>query len=409
MRKFAFLTLWLALSVLAGPALGQLSGINAMTPAATFDGQPINAALAQQLAGDRTLIAWKNCSLKLADDGSVHHPGVVQQLSDIDRGRRVVPRATEDVPCIQVVTGRGTTLNQYFVFETPCPATSSGSEHACMGGYLVGQRIKSTVTDVPGEAAFDLEFIQEYRLPMAGAGVRGGATATSPVGPPQTVGTAKSKYALGRTGSYSVHQAYDAEGNPIGDAFSVSTANPIAYSDTNGQDPAQEACVDHFVGELIQNFDAQYAMASVIFNGLSAVGAAGAGVLSTVLVEDPRGFGVAGIALAATKVSHDGMSWLHGTRKAALRAAAQQYCEKYGLPDVGGTMPADPILPDLPMPPSKSPPNPPPAENMEWMCVRWKETTATYYENQSDADNEQNSIGQDVEVECLEHAYVAVQ
>ncbi len=79
------------------------------------------------------------------------------------------------------------------------------------------------------------------------------------------------------------------------------------------------------------------------------------------------------------------------------------------MKEVPGTPPENPRLPDLPLPPSKSAPNPPPAENMQWMCIRWKETTGTYYENQSDADNEQNPIGQDVEIECLEHAYVAVQ
>ena len=157
------------------------------------------------------------------------------------------------------------------------------------------------------------------------------------------------------------------------------------------------------------NVDAQYAMAHVIFNGLSAIGATGAGALSTAAAKDPRGLGVAGVVLAATKASNDGMGWLHSKRQAALRAAASQYCAKYGVKEVPGTPPENPRLPDLPLPPSKSAPNPPPAENMQWMCIRWKETTGTYYENQSDADNEQNPIGQDVEIECLEHAYVAVQ
>ena len=407
MRTIAFLSPWLAFLALGQPALGQVSGIAAMTQADTFDGQPINAALARELAGNRNLIAWANCSLKLAPDGSVYYPGAVSPVAEIGRGRRVVPSGAEDVPCIQIVTGGGTTLNQYFVFETPCPPTSSGSRHACIGGYVVGQRIKSTVTDVPGEAAFDLELIQEYGIPAAG-GARPGAGVV-PNDPLETVGTAKSKYAFGRTGSYSVHQAYDAEGNPIGDAFSVSTANPMPYSDASAASAEQKACVEQYVGELIQNFDAQYAMAHVIFNGLSAIGATGAGALSTAAAKDPRGLGVAGVVLAATKASNDGMGWLHSKRQAALRAAASQYCAKYGVKEVPGTPPENPRLPDLPLPPSKSAPNPPPAENMQWMCIRWKETTGTYYENQSDADNEQNPIGQDVEIECLEHAYVAVQ
>jgi len=98
-----------------------------------FDGRAINKKLAEKIAGSRNLIRWGNCSSYRRRDGTYIQPQSKSQV-----------HGTTPVPCVYLALDQPNAPSEYLVLQDHCRGNES---RACLNGYRIGGRVKSTVVD----------------------------------------------------------------------------------------------------------------------------------------------------------------------------------------------------------------------------------------------------------------------
>jgi hypothetical protein len=279
----------------------------------TFGGKPIDENLAATIAGNRTLLAWGNCSVYKKSNGSY-------------TTKRLAATA-KPVPCMYLVTGSESQFSEYYVLDEAC----TGTNKTCLNGYTVESRIDNTITTNPYSTDKTVEVVREIHQNSA----LDSSQKKAGVG---TIDVMRHKatmlWSLGLSvgsKSYS-YEMRDPAGNLIGTPISV-----VRSDSSKGVSP--NSCAQ--LGDDVENFLALCAAA------------AGAGVaLESAVLGGVLGFMTSGVGVVPGVAAGVGLG---GTAGAAVAAVGRVYafivgkiaegvCNQYssGPTPGGGGGPLDP-------------------------------------------------------------------